>query len=36
MSREKLAQIGWFIGLWFAGVLTITIIALLIKFWLKA
>lgn len=33
---RRTAQIGWFIGLWLAGVLAVSLLGLVIKFWLGA
>lgn len=30
-----LKQLIWFVGLWFSGVAVITIVGLIIKYWLK-
>ena len=29
--QQRLVQIAWFVGLWAAGVLSVTLVALLIK-----
>lgn len=33
---KRTAQIGWFIGLWLAGVLAVSAVGLIIKLWLRA
>ena len=33
---EKARQLGWFVGLWISGVLAVGLVAMIIKFWLKA
>jgi hypothetical protein len=35
-SEGTLRRLLWFVGLWAAGVGTITIVGLIIKFWLGA
>lgn len=35
-TRQTLSRILWFVALWAAGVAAITIVGLIIKFWLKA
>jgi hypothetical protein len=32
----KLAQLGWFVGLWAASVLTLAIVAYLLRWWIHA
>ncbi|RKE83852.1 hypothetical protein DFO46_0610 [Rhizobium sp. AG855] len=35
-KRELASRLLWFVGLWAAGVLSITVVGLIIKFWLRA
>jgi hypothetical protein len=35
-KRQTLSRLLWFVGLWAAGVATITVVGLIIKFWLRA
>lgn len=34
MSRKRISQMLWFVGLWVAGVLTVTLVGLVIRFFL--
>jgi len=33
-ERKLLSRLGWFVGLWLAGVGTVTVVGLIIHFWL--
>lgn len=33
---RRATQIGWFVGLWLAGVVAVTAVGLVIKLWLGA
>lgn len=35
-KRGLVSRLLWFVGLWVAGVLSITVVGLIIKFWLRA
>ena len=35
-KRVVASRLLWFVGLWVAGVLSITVVGLIIKFWLRA
>ena len=35
MASRKLKQLGWFVLLWLSGVVSVSLIAMVIKFWLK-
>jgi hypothetical protein len=35
-KRVVASRLFWFVGLWAAGVVAITIVGLIIKFWLRA
>lgn len=36
MAGIKAKQVAWFVGLWLAGVLAVSIVGLIIKLWLGA
>lgn len=35
MASDKIKQLGWFVLLWLSGVAAVSLIAIVIKYWLK-